>query len=67
MSLRCGCPNQADDIVFGSIHECLADPSLTYLRDGMPVKAPRVAPTWMSMVPHEPAWTTTLGPDEVCE
>jgi hypothetical protein len=29
MSLRCGCYDQADDIVFGPRHQCTTRPALT--------------------------------------
>lgn len=67
MALRCGCPAEGDETVFGPIHECAVDPDLHYFRDGIPVRAPRIPPSWMSMVPYSRPWETTLGPDEVCE
>jgi hypothetical protein len=32
MAERCGCPNEADEIVFGAVHECSVDPSLAVQR-----------------------------------
>lgn len=29
MKRQCECPAQADEIVFGSLHECSQDPSMT--------------------------------------
>jgi hypothetical protein len=29
VSLRCGCFNEGDDIVFGPVHECSKNPAMT--------------------------------------
>jgi hypothetical protein len=45
MTLRCGCPNEGDEIVFGPKHQC-----------GEPVKPldpPRLIPSWVFTVPTE--------------
>ncbi len=58
MSLRCGCYDEADDIVFGPLHRCTVDPK-------PPADLPRFVPSWMFVVPPEPRCMETLGPDEL--
>lgn len=50
MAIRCGCPNEADDVVFGPVHEC----SVTVFA------APR-ASRWVFAVSQE---DFTLSPPE---
>jgi hypothetical protein len=61
MSLRCGCPDQADDIVFGERHRCTAAPK-------PPLDPPRLIPSWVFTVPAEdpaePRYMETLDADE---
>lgn len=73
VSLRCGCPNDGDDIVFGSRHKC----------DVLDAEArlPRLIPSWRFVVPEtsegvaadnlqqeldrlEPRYLETLDADE---
>lgn len=49
MTLRCGCPNDGDPIVFGEVHECSKDPELRYTRTGA---LPRLVPSWRFVVPE---------------
>lgn len=58
MSLRCGCPAEGDEIVFGPVHECTADPSL---------KVERPTPWWQPRPyePPEPLYHHVLGPDDL--
>lgn len=58
MSLRCGCPDEGDDIVFGPKHNCSADPK-------PPLDPPPLIPSWVFTVPAEQPWETTLGPDDL--
>ena len=58
MSLRCGCPDQADDIVFGESHRCTATPKPE-------LDPPRLVPSWVFVVPAERPYETTLSDD--CE
>jgi len=44
MSLRCGCPDEADEIVFGPSHRCSTNPS-------QPADLPRFIPSWAFVVP----------------
>lgn len=50
MSLRCGCPDEADETVFGPLHQCSVDPSL----------AERRPTPWWKPRPYE----HVLSPDE---
>lgn len=47
MTLRCGCYDQGDDIVFGPRHQCTAKPALT-----TPAELPRLIPSWRFVVPE---------------
>lgn len=47
MALRCGCYDQADDIVFGPNHQCTSKPALT-----TPAEMPRFIPSWRFVVPE---------------
>ena len=44
MALRCGCANEADDIVFGKPHRCEVDPK-------PPADLPRFVPSSAFVVP----------------
>ena len=74
MSLRCGCPNDGDEIVFGALHRCEANPK-------PPADLPRFIPSWRFVVPEtsegvaagnlqqqldelEPRYLETLDADE---
>lgn len=43
MTLRCGCPNDADDIVFGPDHKCSLKPEPTPKREPPASRAARAA------------------------
>jgi hypothetical protein len=69
MALRCGCMNEADDIVFGLPHECTVNPR-------PPADLPRFIPSWRFVVPAQydgdpngwqelRPYEETLGPDEL--
>jgi hypothetical protein len=61
MSLRCGCENEADDIVFGEPHRCSVDPK-------PPADLPRFVPSSWFVVPAEtpePLYRTVLADDEL--
>lgn len=45
MSLRCGCPAEGDEIVFGPVHECSVKPR-------PPADLPRFVPSWRFVVPE---------------
>ena len=47
MALRCGCYDQADDIVFGPRHQCTAKPALT-----TPKELPPLVASWRFVVPE---------------
>lgn len=47
MTLRCGCYDQADDLVFGERHQCTAKTALT-----TPADLPRLVPSWRFVVPE---------------
>lgn len=55
MSLRCGCPNEADEIVFGAVHECTKDPSL---------KVQRPTPWWQPRPYEHVLDSSDLDPGE---
>lgn len=76
MALRCGCYDQADDIVFGPNHQCTSKPALT-----APVETPKLIPSSWFVVPEtsegvaadnlqqqldelEPRYLETLDADE---
>lgn len=46
MTLRCGCADEADEIVFGPMHRCTSDPK-------PPADLPRFVPSWAFVVPAE--------------
>ena len=50
MSLRCGCPDQADDIVFGPKHQC-----------NLPAEIDRLEPPSAVYDPPVQRWETTLS------
>jgi len=56
MTIRCGCSEEADDIMFGPMHRCSVDPK-------PPADLPRFIPSWMFVAPERP-YETTLGEDE---
>jgi hypothetical protein len=77
MTLRCGCYDQTDDLVFGERHQCTAKPALT-----TPTDLPRLVPSWRFVVPEtsegvaadnlqqeldrlERPYERVLGPDEL--
>jgi len=64
MTLRCGCYDQADDLVFGPLHQCTSKPALTE-----PAALPRFVPSWRFVVPEtsegERPYERVLGPDEM--
>lgn len=45
MALRCGCENEADDIVFGALHRCEVNPK-------PPADLPRLVPSSWFVVPE---------------
>lgn len=47
MTLRCGCYDQADDIVSGPNHQCTSKPALT-----TPVETPKLVPSSWFVVPE---------------
>lgn len=58
MAERCGCYDQADDIVFGPLHECTTYPALS------------IRKAWASPRPADPPpeprpFEHVLSPDEV--
>jgi hypothetical protein len=58
MTLRCGCYDQADDLVFGPLHQCTSKPALTE-----PADLPRFVPYSRLVVPRQdlcPATHVTL-------
>lgn len=57
MSLRCGCSDEADDIVFGANHRCTSDPK-------PPADLPRLVPSWAFVVPAETPAEIVLDEDE---
>lgn len=62
MSLRCGCPSEGDDIVFGQVHECAKDPSLRYRKTPEPITG--LVPSWAFVVPAETPAEIVLDEDE---
>jgi hypothetical protein len=56
MALRCGCPDEADETVFGPMHRCSVDPK-------PPTDLPRFVPSSWFVVPPEQPWETTLSDD----
>lgn len=78
MSLRCGCADEGDDIVFGSCRKCGPQPEPTFPFGSSPtggmlppphlVDPPRLIPSWVFTVPTEdpaePRYMETL--DDSC-
>jgi len=78
MALRCGCPDEADETVFGPLHRCTSDPK-------PPADLPRFVPSSAFVVPGlldpaesvhasniqaeldrlEPLYRHVLAPDEL--
>jgi hypothetical protein len=57
MSIRCGCPDEADDIVFGPSHRC-----------SKPIPDPLPRPTrWSDLFGIDPDYTEGLPIDEWLE
>lgn len=71
MALRCGCPDEADDIVFGSVHNCAVDPSLAVSRPvpwwkPKPVPEGHAAECLQAELDRlEPLYRHVLAPDEL--
>jgi hypothetical protein len=60
MSLRCGCYDEADDIVFGPNHQCTTQPALSTRKP-----LPPLVPSWVFVVPAERPYETTLDTSEL--
>lgn len=56
MALRCGCPNDGDETVFGPLHRCKVIPQT-------PADLPRFIPSWRFVVPPERPYEETLSDD----
>jgi hypothetical protein len=73
MSVRCGCSDQGDEMVFGPCRAC--DPEPETPRRSRLVDLPRLIPSWVFVAPPEPPcpvvhvelgerpWETVLSDD----
>jgi hypothetical protein len=55
MTIRCGCPNDGDETVFGPNHRCEVDPK-------PPADLPRFVPSSWFVVPRQDAPVTPPDP-----